>query len=149
MFLGGITWLRGRMSPDSYWAKTSHVDNIWLRGEWPIKFWFRHNMEYYMGFPGGASGKEPACQCKRHKRLRFAPWVGKIPWKRAWQPSPVSLSGESHEQRSLAGYSPWGDKESDMTEATYHSTPYRFLIQFNHLWLMEYLHYLCLIQFSI
>ena len=45
----------------------------------------------------------------------------------------IFLSGESHEQRSLAGYSPWGDKESDMTEATYHSTPYRFLIQFNHL----------------
>jgi len=90
----------------------------------------------FLDFPGATSGKEPACQCKRHKRLRFDPWVGKIPWRRAWQPSPVSLPGESHEQRSLAGYSPWGHKESDMTEATYHSTPYRFLIQFNHLWFM-------------
>ena len=40
------------------------------------------------------------------------------PWRRAWQPSPVLLPGESHLQRSLAGYGPWGRKESDMTEAT-------------------------------
>ena len=37
------------------------------------------------GFPGGASGKEPACECRRHKRHRFDPWVEKIPWRRAWQ----------------------------------------------------------------
>ena len=46
------------------------------------------------------------------------PWVGKIPWRRAWQPTPVFLSGKSHGQRCLAGYSPWGRKESDTTEAT-------------------------------
>ena len=40
------------------------------------------------------------------------------PWRRAWQPTPVLLAGESHLQRSLAGYGPWGRKESDMTEAT-------------------------------
>ena len=45
-------------------------------------------------------------------------WVGKIPWRRAWQPTPVSLPGESHGQRSLVGYSPWGCKELDVTEAT-------------------------------
>ena len=38
-------------------------------------------------FPGGTSGKEPACQCKRHKRLGLDPWVRKIPWRRKWQPS--------------------------------------------------------------
>ena len=48
-----------------------------------------------MGFPGGTSGEEPACQCGRHKRYRFDPWVGKIPWMRAWQPTPVFLPGES------------------------------------------------------
>ena len=48
-----------------------------------------------MGFPGGTSGKEPACQFRRHKRYRFDPWVGKIPWLRAWQPTPVFLPGES------------------------------------------------------
>ena len=52
------------------------------------------------------SGKEPACQCRRHKRYRFHPWVGKIPWRRAWQPTPVFLPGESHGQRSLEAYSP-------------------------------------------
>ena len=46
----------------------------------------------------------------------FDPWVGKIPWRRKWQPTPVFLPGESHGQRSLVGYSPWGRKESDMTE---------------------------------
>ena len=47
------------------------------------------------GFPGGASGKETACQCRRPKRLGFNPWVGKIPWRRKWQPTPVFLPGES------------------------------------------------------
>jgi len=46
-------------------------------------------------FPGGTSGKEPACQRKRQKRWRFDPWVGKILWRRAWQPTPVFLPGES------------------------------------------------------
>ena len=71
-----------------------------------------------MGFQGGASGKEPACQCGRHKGHGFNPWLGKIPWRRAWQPNPVFLPGESHGQGRLVGYSPWGHKESDMTEAT-------------------------------
>ena len=70
------------------------------------------------GFPGGASGKEPACQCRRHKRHRFSPWVGKIPWRREWLPTPVFLPGESHGQRSLVGYGPQGCKELDTTEVT-------------------------------
>ena len=56
-------------------------------------------------FPGGASGKEPACQC-RPKRLGFNARIEQIPRRRAWQPTPVFLPGESHAQRSLAGYSP-------------------------------------------
>ena len=44
------------------------------------------------------------------------PWVGKIPWRRKWQPTPVILPGEFHGQRSLAGYSPWCHKESDTNE---------------------------------
>ena len=54
------------------------------------------------GFPGGATGKETTCQCKRHKRCRFDPWVRQIPWRRAWQPTPVLLPGESRGQ-SLVG----------------------------------------------
>jgi len=54
-------------------------------------------------------------------RHGFDPWVGKILWRNPlekWQPTPVFLPGKSHEQRGLAGYSPWGRKESDTTEAT-------------------------------
>ena len=68
------------------------------------------------GFPKGAGGKEPACQCRRHKRRGFDPWAGKIPWRRARQPLPVFLPGESHGQRSLVGHSPWGRTESDAPE---------------------------------
>ena len=70
------------------------------------------------GFRSGACGKEPACRCSRHKRCGFDPWVRKIPWRRAWQPTPVFLPGESHEQRSLVSYSKYGCKESDRTEVT-------------------------------
>ena len=58
-----------------------------------------------MSFPGGTSGKEAACQCRRYKRCEFDSWVGKIPWRRAWQTTPVFLPGQSYEQRSLVGYS--------------------------------------------
>ena len=74
--------------------------------------------ELLQGFPGGTSGKEPACQCRRCKSSGFHPWVWKIPWRKAWQLTPVILPRESHGQRSLVGYSPYGCKESDMTEAT-------------------------------
>ena len=66
----------------------------------------------------GASGKEPARQCRRHKRCRFDPWVGKVPWMRVWQPTPIFLPGESDGRRILVGYGPWDHKESDMTEMT-------------------------------
>ena len=71
-----------------------------------------------MGFPGGTSGKEPACQCRRCKRPGLGSWVRKISWRRALQPTLVFLPRESHGQRSLEGYSPEGHKELDMTEET-------------------------------
>ena len=52
-------------------------------------------------------------QCRRRG---FDPWVGKIPWRRKWLPTPVFLSGESHGQKSLVGCSPWGCRESDTAE---------------------------------
>ena len=58
--------------------------------------------------------------CLQCGRPRFDPWVGKIPWRRKWQPIPVLLPGEFHGGRSLASYSPWGHKESDMTERLTH-----------------------------
>ena len=64
----------------------------------------------YGGFPGGSVVKNlPAVQ--EMWRHRFNPWVGKIPWRRKWQPAPVILPGETHGQRSLVHYSPRGRKE--------------------------------------
>ena len=54
--------------------------------------------------------------CLKCGRLGFDPWVGKIPWRRKWQPTPVFLPGKSHGWRILVGYSSWGRKELDLTE---------------------------------
>ena len=62
--------------------------------------------------------KNPPVNAGEGKRCRFNPWFGNILWRRALQPTPVCLPGESHGQRSLVGYSPWGHKGSNMTEAT-------------------------------
>ena len=70
-----------------------------------------------IGFPGGTSSKKKNPPANEEKmRHRFNPWVRMFPWRRAWQPTPVLLPGESYGQRSLAGYCPWGHQESDMTE---------------------------------
>ena len=70
------------------------------------------------GLPRWLSGKESACQCKKLKRCRLDPWVGKIPWRRKWHLNSGFLPGKSYEQglQGLQGYSPWGRKESDTTE---------------------------------
>jgi len=70
-------------------------------------------------FKGGASGKESTCQCRRHERCGFDSWVGKIPWSRKWQPTPVFLPGKTHRKRNPAGYRPQHCKESNMIEVTY------------------------------
>ena len=63
-----------------------------------------------LGFPRCLNGKESTGQRRSHRRRRFHPWVGKIPWRRKWQPTQVFLPGYSHGQRSLAGYSPRGGR---------------------------------------
>ena len=65
------------------------------------------------GFLGGSDGERICLQCRTPG---FDPSVGKIPWRREWLPTPVFLLGESHRQRNLVGYRPWGCKESDMTQ---------------------------------
>ena len=65
------------------------------------------------GFSGGSDSKESACNTTGP---RLNPRGGKIPWRREWQPTPVFLPGEFHEQKSLVGHSPWGHKELDVTE---------------------------------
>ena len=52
------------------------------------------NTEFVLLFPGGVSGRESICQCRRLKRLGFGAWVRKIPWRRKWQPSPVRTRGK-------------------------------------------------------
>ena len=64
-------------------------------------------------FPGGSDGKSVCLQCGR---AGLNPWVGKILWRRKWQPTPVLLPGKSHGRRSLVGYNPWDAKELDTTE---------------------------------
>ena len=64
------------------------------------------------GFPAGSDSQESAC----NERPGFNPWVGKIPWRRACKPLQYSCLENTHGQRCLVGYSPWGHKESDMTD---------------------------------
>ena len=73
-----------------------------------------------MGFPGSLMGKELACQWRRCKKCRFDPWAGKIPLKEGMT-TQYSYLENPHGQRSLVGYSPWGDKKSDMTERLTHT----------------------------
>ena len=70
-----------------------------------------HSIYMYLMFLGSES-KESAC----NMRDGFNPWVAKSPWRREWPPTPVFVPGEFPGQRSLLGYSPWGRRESDMTE---------------------------------
>ena len=65
--------------------------------------------------------------CLHCGRPGFDPWVGKIPWRRKWQSTPVLLPGKSHGQRSLVGYSPWGRKELDTTERLHFHFPFPFI----------------------
>ena len=62
------------------------------------------------GLPRWPRGKESAYQFRRHKRQGLEPWVGKIPWRRKWQPTPLFLPVESHGQRSLVSYNPWSHR---------------------------------------
>ena len=66
--------------------------------------------------------------CQQCGRPRFDPWVGKIPWRRKWQPTPVLLPGKSHGGRSLVGYSPWGHKEMDTTKQRHFHCLFTFIL---------------------
>ena len=90
---------------------------IWAMGKSP-----RERVMVSWGLPQWLSGKEPAYQSRRRRRCGFDAWVRKIPWRRTWHPTPVFLQGKSHGQGSLEGYSPWGRKELNMTEAAENGT---------------------------
>ena len=90
----------------------------WGKRKYELQSKYTTRARMWKSFPGGASGEEPSCQYRRCKKCGFDPWVGKIPWRREWLPTPVFLPGEFPGQRNLAVYCPWGCKELDTTEGT-------------------------------
>ena len=70
----------------------------------------------FVWLPRWLKDKDSTCQCRRHRRCEFNPWVGKIPRRKKWQPTPVFLPEKFHGRRSLVSYSPWDRKESDTTK---------------------------------
>ena len=88
-------------------------------------YFFQEKNPGNQGFPGVSDDRV----CPQCERPEFDPWVGKIPWRRKWQPTAVFLPGESHGQRRLVGYGPWGCRELKVTEQldTYpHPKQYHF-----------------------
>ena len=136
-------WLLPGFPPAAPWKGSESCDYL---GDQHLRHWptqgsqgkiiaseaLNHSSPHPLGFAGGTSDKEPARQCRRHKKCGLDPWVGKIPWRRKWQPILVFLPGESYGQRSLVGCSP-GVTKSGTTECAH---------------IYTYLHYL-LIHFSM
>ena len=106
-------WLWGVLTSTLWWTQPAslHLDHGSLSSTFSLCFTGEQTKA--LELPRWDSGKESTCQCRR---LRIDPRVGKIPWSRKWQPTPVFLPGKFHGQRSLVGYSPWGCKELDPTE---------------------------------
>ena len=81
------------------------------------RFYTSYLLPYgHEGFPGGASGKDSAYQCRRYKRPRFNPWVRKIPWRECMAIHSSILAWKIPRTKEPEGYSPWGHKEPDTTE---------------------------------
>ena len=94
---------------------------------WKDKGREKRVLRYELQLPTCLSGKESACQCRR---CRFNPWVRKIPWRRKWQPTPVFLPGESHGQRSRAGYIQSMRLQSRIRLSTHACTDMNFFLLF-------------------
>ena len=119
------------VTQSTVWERGSHTSRILQGGEdKPLRtgsespeFFVSFSMQicHISGLPRWRTGKEYACQCRRPKRPGFYPWVGKIPWRRTWQPTPLFLNGKFSGQRSLLGYSPW-DHRARHNQAQMHST---------------------------
>ena len=125
---GSVTlWTVARQAPQSvefsrqeYWSGEAFI-KLWPSLE--SRMW---HLPFVGGFsfPGVSDGK---IICLQFWRPGFSSWVGKIPWGRKWQPTPVFLPGDSHGRRNLIGYSPWGCKESETTERLCFSFTFSFI----------------------
>ena len=96
---------------EQYWGILLQLSGIYMPAVKPD-----YSPQVDTGLPGGASGKEAAAKAGDTRDAGSYPWVGKVSWRRSWQPTPVFLPGEAHGQRSPMGYSPQCSKESDVTE---------------------------------
>ena len=112
------TWVQSLGWEDSLEkGMATHSSILAWRIPWTVVHGSQRVRHDWATFTHGATGKEPACHCRKHKRCRFDPWVREIPTmpsipaRRAWRPTPEFLCGESHGQKNLAGYSPWCSKE--------------------------------------
>ena len=105
--------------------KDFHVDEVQLKNLYYIACILLHCED---SLPNPISdfwwlnGKGSSCQCRRHRKCSFNPWVRKSPWSRKWETALLFLPGKSRGQRGLVGFCPLGCKESDMTERTYTHT---------------------------
>ena len=97
VYSSGSMWSPTRLAPGD--RVTSQGDSISCEGSQAVG----RGCGIVAGGSLGAQQQRISLQCRRCKRRGFPPWVGKLPWRRAWQPSPVFLPGESHGQRTLLG----------------------------------------------
>ena len=90
--------------PTAFWVRLRRAIHVETKQNWVLT-------SRLMGFPGGSSGEEPACQCRRHKRHGFNPWVRKLPWRTAWLPTPSS---------TLAWRIPWTEEPGGLQSIRSH-----------------------------
>ena len=122
-------WLR-----ESTWVSTGDEPHLSITDSGVAKtldYNLYHLLPKTWGLPWWLNGKESACQCRR---CTFNPWVGKLPWRRKWQSTPVYLPGNSHGQRSLACCSPQGRKELHTTWWLNNTIPTHFLLSLVSEW---------------
>ena len=96
------------------WWLFCHSLNIFLTSAYI--FFYKLSFWPQQGLPRSPGSKESICQCRRHRRLGFDPWVGRTPWHRKWQPSPTFLPGNPYGRRSLVSHSPGRGQKSDTAE---------------------------------
>ena len=123
-----VLWYAFLQGHQSYWMRTHLVTSFNLNDllKDPSPIWKGHRHLVHYRLVGQALRSQVASQVaqwvknrpavQETQETRFDPWVGNIRWRRAWQFTPIPLPGESHGQRNLAGYSPWGRRGSDTTE---------------------------------